>query len=146
MPLGLQHRPGSLPASPARLQSPVGSIRRPSSLSEGILIGPPDHQVQGTFQPDRHQIMATIIIFYHNGFMAFVVRITCLWLVSVQKLDITRGGSFYGAGAAGCHLPSWKGAVNPIEPPWGHRVGDPADRRRREPHHVGIAPEERNPA
>src|SRR5260370_15512069 len=90
--------------------------------------------------------MGTMISFYLNGFMAFVVRITCLWLGSGQKLDITRGGSFYGAGAAGSHLPSWKGAVNPIEPPWGHRVGDAADRRRRERHHVGIAPEERNPA
>jgi hypothetical protein len=139
MAIGLEHRPQNTSANATRLQSPVGSIRRPSSLSEGILIGPPDHQVQGTFQPDRHQIMATIIIFYHNGFMAFVVRITCLWLVSVQKLDITRGGSFYGAGAAGCHLPSWIGAVNPIEPPWGQRVGDAADRRR-ERHHVGIAP------
>jgi hypothetical protein len=128
MAIGLEHRPQNTSANATRLQSPVGSIRRPSSLSEGILIGPPDHQVQGTFQPDRHQIMATIIIFYHNGFMAFVVRITCLWLVSVQKLDITRGGSFYGAGAAGCQFPASRRANG------GSRDRDARSNRRREIH------------
>src|SRR5258708_30897129 len=100
MSIGLEHRPQNTSANAPRLQSPVGSIRRPSSLSEGILIGPPDHQVQDTFQPDRHQIMATMIIFYHNRVLAFVVRITCLWLANGQKLHITRGGTFYGAGDA----------------------------------------------
>jgi|SRR6266849_5261581 hypothetical protein len=142
MAIGLEHRPQNTSANATRLKSPVRSIRRPSSLSEGILIGPPDHQVQGTFQPVRHQIMATMTIFYHNGFMALVVRITCLWLVSVQKLDITCGGSFYSTRAAGRHLAPRKGAVNQIEPPWGQRVGDAAHGRRRERHHIGIAPKE----
>ena len=46
MAIGLEHRPQNTSASATRLKSSIGSIRRPSSPYEGILIGPPDHQVQ----------------------------------------------------------------------------------------------------
>ena len=42
MAIGLEHRPQNTSANATRLKSSVGSIRRPSSLSEGILVGPPD--------------------------------------------------------------------------------------------------------
>jgi hypothetical protein len=78
MAIGLEHRPQNTSANATRLKSSVGSIRRPSSLCEGILIGPPDHQAQ---------VHSSLIVtkpwrpysrFYHDGFVAVVVRITFL--------------------------------------------------------------------
>src|SRR5260370_5497593 len=91
-------------------------------------------------------MMAPVIDFITIAYMRVVVRITCLWLAGVQKLDITRGRSFDRARTAGRHLTAGKGAINPIEPPWSQRVGDAAHRCRRERHHIGITPKELNPA
>ena len=140
------HWPGTSLAEHVRECRPVPVISRfhphPCPFSEGSPSGRPDHQGSATLGPDRHQIMASEFACYHDGFMTVVGRITCLGLVTVHKLDITRGRLFDGTRAAGRHLASGESAVNPIEPPCGKRVGDTAHRRRRQRHHIGIAPQE----
>jgi hypothetical protein len=42
MAIGLEHRAQNTSANATRLKSSVHSIRRPCSLSEGILVGPSD--------------------------------------------------------------------------------------------------------
>jgi hypothetical protein len=46
MAIAFEHRPQNTSANATHLKSSVRSIRRPSSFCEGILNGPPDHQVQ----------------------------------------------------------------------------------------------------
>src|SRR5438093_5431023 len=139
------HWLGTSPAEHIRECLPLHIINRfhpPPSLSERILAGPPDIQfgVHSSLIVAKSWRPCLRFITMDSRRLWFASHSCSLWLVSVQQLDIARGGSFDGVRTACRHLASGKGAVNPIEPPWGQRVGDTAHRRRRQRHHIGIAP------